>query len=459
MTTIAARWKIANSMKTIFQNLDLLSNGLTKDRFVTSSNAALFSDTHSPEALLNYFQERRCIRYFALKPGQAKHVASAERILNNEFDLNNERHILAADFDWLANPSRDLEWLILLHKFYYSRDLALAYQHSGDERYAKKWVELVESWILRVPDGFVDSQVTGRRLQQWLLAYHYFVPGLRCQAVSADFLKKLLKSMQSQAVFLSNHLTSEGNHRTIELYAIFSVAVLFPELPESDKLMTFAKHELLNNLRADFLPDGVQKELSTDYHHTVLKNFLRVRELADLNGVVFTAEFDQLLGKSLDFSVYAHKPDGFLPAINDGDVNSYLSLMRKAHRYYPSEQLLYAASRGQAGQPPRQRSRIFPDSGYCVLRSDWAQQPYQDGRYLFFDCANLGFGSHGHYDLLSFEAAAFGRSLIVDPGRYTYHEDHGDQINWRHVFKGTAAHNTVMMNGQDQISYRCREPI
>ncbi|PKD38192.1 hypothetical protein CWO84_23510 [Methylomonas sp. Kb3] len=413
----------------------------------------------SPTEVLVHFRQRAVDNYFPLKLGKAKHVASAAPILDNQFTLNNETHRLDSGFDWLHNPSVDLEWLILLHKFYYARDLALAYDYSGDERYADKWVALVGSWIKQVPDGFVNSQVTGRRLQQWLLAYHYFVPGRHCQAINAEFLLAFLQSIQSQALFLSRNLTQEGNHRTIELSAIFTVAILFPELSASAELLTFAQSELLANLRQDFLADGVQKELSTDYHHTVLKNFLRVRELADLNGVNLPEPFDAVIEKALEFSIYAHKPDGWLPAINDGDVNSYLSLLGKAERYYPSDALRYVLSQGKQGQPPTQRSRLFADSGYCILRSDWAERPYADGRYLFFDCGDLGFGSHGHYDLLSFEMAAFGRSLIVDPGRYTYHEHPSDDVNWRHAFKGTAAHNTVMIDGKDQMAYQCHEPV
>ncbi|WP_082880030.1 alginate lyase family protein [Methylomonas methanica] len=413
----------------------------------------------TPAELLTHFRQRAVTNYFPLKPGKAKHVGSAQPILNNEFTLNNETHRLGDELNWLQNPSPDLEWLILLHKFYYSRDLALAYDYSGDEGYADKWVALIGSWIEQVPDGFVNSQVTGRRLQQWILAYHYFVPGRNCSAITSEFLLALLGSIQSQAVFLSRNLTPEGNHRTIELYAIFAVALLFPELSQSAELLAFAQHELLANLREDFLADGVQKELSTDYHHTVLKNFLRVRELADLNGLALPVAFDAVIRKAMEFSIYAHKPDGWLPAINDGDINSYLSLLRKAQHYYPGDALSYVLSQGEQGKPPAHRSRLFADSGYCILRSGWAERPYADGRYLFFDCGQLGFGSHGHYDLLSFEMAAYGRSLIVDPGRYTYHEYDSDGVNWRLAFKGTSAHNTVMVDGKDQIAYQCHEPV
>jgi hypothetical protein len=431
----------------------------TSDKLFSKALLVPPFDAMSPAKLLAHFRQRAVDNYFPLKAGKSKHVVSSEPILRNDFTLNNETHKLGDSFDWLHNPSADLEWQILLHKFYYSRDLALAYDYSGDERYADKWVTLVSSWIEQVPDGFVNSQVTGRRLQQWLLAYHYFIPNRNCQAITAEFLLALLTSIQSQSVFLSENLTPEGNHRTIELYAIFAVAVVFTELSASASLRAFSQRELLDNLRQDFLADGVQKELSTDYHHTVLKNFLRVRELAELNRLTLPAEFDAVMRKAVEFSIYAHKPDGWLPAINDGDINSYLSLLRKAQHYYPSDALSYVLSQGEQGNPPVQRSRLFADSGYCILRSDWTERPYADGRYLFFDCGELGFGSHGHYDSLNFEMAAFGRSLIVDPGRYTYHEHESDGINWRHAFKGTAAHNTVMIDGKDQMNYQCHEPV
>ena len=72
-----------------------------------------------------------------------------------------------------------------------------------------------------------------------------------------------------------------------------------------------------------------------------------------------------------------------------------------------------------------------------------------------FDCGPLGEGNHGHFDALSFELAAHGRSLVVDPGRYTYSEavDAIDGVNWRPHFRGTAAHNTVCVDGRSQTRY------
>jgi hypothetical protein len=88
-----------------------------------------------------------------------------------------------------------------------------------------------------------------------------------------------------------------------------------------------------------------------------------------------------------------------------------------------------------------------------VLRSGWGDdgRRFADAQHLVFDCGPLGEGNHGHFDCLSFELAAHGRSLVVDPGRYTYSE--AGETNWRVHFRGTAAHNTVCVDGRPQTRY------
>ena len=92
-----------------------------------------------------------------------------------------------------------------------------------------------------------------------------------------------------------------------------------------------------------------------------------------------------------------------------------------------------------------------------MQRSGWGERgaAFADERWLLLDAGPLGDGGHGHYDALHLEAYAYGRPLVVDPGRYTYSES---GPNWRHWFKGTAAHNTVTVDGLDQTPYRRGKP-
>jgi heparinase II/III-like protein len=206
-------------------------------------------------------------------------------------------------------------------------------------------------------------------------------------------------------------------------------------------------------MRTDLLADGVQCELSTDYHHIVLRNYLVVRRLAAMNRIALPAEMDAHIRRALEFAKWVHRPDGVIPSLSDGDSGSFLDLLIQGHELYGDPEMLYVATAGRQGRAPADRLRAFETAGYYILRSGWGPRDrYADERYLIFDCGPLGAGNHGHLDLLHFEAYAYGRPLIVDPGRYTYHE--GDDPNWRAVFRGSGYHNTVTVDGRNQVRYQ-----
>ncbi|MEZ5355229.1 MAG: alginate lyase family protein [Bryobacteraceae bacterium] len=403
------------------------------------------------DALLQHYQSRRGVRCVeaVADPSQTSR-AKTDAILGGRFEFNGEVIEPSAGF-WVRNASRDIEWFILLHKFYYAAGLAEAFTETGDERYWRKWVELTDSWIAADPLTLLPNDVTGRRVQNWIFAHHRFVAEARAP-IPADFHARFLQSLHAQVSHLRAHLTPSRNHRTIELYALFLAAVLFPEMRDSAAWLDFSRQELATNAERDLRPDGVHVEQSTDYHHLALRNWLAARRLALHNGIEMPPSFDESLRRALDFAKWIHKPDGAIPSLSDGDSGSYLELLQQGYDLYADEELLYVATGGTRGCCPPEQAKLFPDGGYTILRSGWGQhEPFANERYLIFDCGPLGEGNHGHLDLLHFEMAAYGRSLVVDPGRYTYHE--GDGINWRVRFRGTCYHNTVTVDERNQTRY------
>lgn len=407
----------------------------------------------SASEVLAYFRSRKHIFYFAIADETEVTREKIDPILTNCFNFNEETYRFNKQLDWLNNPSSDIEWSIMLHKFYYAVGLGMAFKETDDRRYAEKWQTLTTSWIASVPMDFLSSDVTGRRIQNWVFAHYYFVTDCPTDAITPEFYQQFLTSLHQQTSYLRHHLTPARNHRTLELYTLFLVAVVFPEFKDAEAWLAFSIGELLKNSQTDILDDGVHCELSTDYHHIVLRNFLAVKRLAVLNNIQLPKQMDDSIKKALAFSVHVHKPDGTIPSLSDGDTGSFLALLEQGYALYGCEEMRYVATQGQQGRPPTQRSKAFRAGGYYILRSGWGEclDAYQDERYLVFDCGDLGAGNHGHLDLLSFEMAAYGQSLIVDPGRYTYDES-GD-TNWRVLFRGTRYHNTVVVDGKNQTRY------
>ena len=96
--------------------------------------------------------------------------------------------------------------------------------------------------------------------------------------------------------------------------------------------------------------------------------------------------------------------------------------------------------------------QAFPEGGYFVIGCGFDSP--QEVR-LVADAGPLGYrrsAAHGHADALSFTLSVGGREFLVDPGTYAWRT----HTAWRRYFRGTAAHNTVRVDGLDQSEPRCR---
>ena len=330
-------------------------------------------------------------------------------------------------------------------------DLAHAHGRTGDERFKTTWVQLVESFLRAVPVGFDDTEVAARRVQNWIYAWTLF------EELPPQLEHDLLERITAETAYVRRNLTPERNHRTLELYGLFLAALAFPSLDVDGTLLAFSIDQLHRNLLVDFRPDGVHREASTHYHLTALRSLVAARENARRFGIEFPVGFDDLLARACEFALHCHRPDGVIAALSDGDGASFVDLLDLAGDLLGRDELRWVASAGCRGRPPTERFAAFHNGGYYFQRSGWGEnaKQFRDEHFLVLDCGPLGDGGHGHYDLLSVEIAANGRPLVVDPGRYTYSEQ---PPNFRRWFKGTAAHNTVCVDGLDQTAYRRGKP-
>ena len=398
-------------------------------------------------------------RVYCVYERQHESRAVADAIVGGSFPIQGTTVALGVEPDWLsAALPADREWRLAWSKFYYGLDLAAAAETTRDARYLDAWQRLVGSWIAQVPVDFDSSDVIGRRIQNWVYAWARFAAVFDVGAGMPGFEARITASLQAQLDRLRHRLTPERNHRTLELYALFVAALALPALDSDGSLLRFAIDALYDNLLADVLPDGVHRERSTHYHHVVLRSFVGMRENARRFALTLPRGFDERLTRACEFALHCHRPDGSIPALSDSDSGTYLDLLATAGGLLGREDFVYVATGGRDGHPPAATAASFPDGGYFVQRSGWGvgATAFGDERYLIFDCGPVGDGGHGHYDALSVEIAANGAPIVVDPGRFTY--DEAQSSHWRHWFKGTAAHNTVTIDGVDQTPYRSGKP-
>src|ERR1051326_7858518 len=381
----------------------------------------------------------------------------ADDVCLGKFTENGVTLELGLEPNWLKDGlPHDEEWQIAWIKFYFGLELAAAYSETGEARFLNAWEKLVASWIQQSPADFGPTDAHGRRIQNWIYAWNMFADAPHFSGLAEGLDEKIVASVAEQARYLRNHLTAERNHRTLELYALLMVALALPEAADPD-LLDFAREAFYQNLLTDVRPDGVHREHSTHYHMMVLRSYLGARANLHRFGLSFPQDYDERLQRACEFAMHCHRPDGGIPTLSDSDAGNYSDLLQLAASMFSRPDFLYAATSGSQGLSPEKRYVGFPDAGYHIQRSGWGQGniPFEHEGFLIFDCGPLGDGGHGHYDILNVEIAARGKSLIIDPGRYTYSEH---PPNFRHWFKGTAAHNTVCIDGLDQVPYRRGNP-
>lgn len=156
------------------------------------------------------------------------------------------------------------------------------------------------------------------------------------------------------------------------------------------------------------------------------------------------------------------KPDGQIPTYGDTDIEEFRPGAYKwngfregeamsAYKMFGREDCLYIATAGKQGTRPEQVSVAFPQTGHYIMRSDWGGpngEGFEDARYLFLRGGK--FGSHGHWDLNQITLYAYGRPLIIDPGRSNY----GTPL----MFELTEArsHNVLLV---DDLKMQRRSPV
>jgi hypothetical protein len=356
--------------------------------------------------------------------------------------------------DWIDDGLvDDVEWRIEWVKLYEGLDLAHAYTVTGEADFLTAWEDLVEAFCNQVDVGADTSDVTARRLQNWLYAWQRFAEAPHFTGLRTGLAERLTERIAEEAHHLRAHLTAHRNHRTLELYALLIVGLALPD--DLDDMARFALEELWRNLSTDVWTDGVHRECSTDYHCIALRSFLGVIANARAVGLDLPSGYTERVSLALDFALHIQRPDGMTPSFSDGDTGDFRELLMFGADLLGRDDLRWVATGGAEGAPPARLDVTFPVGGYIAARSGWGagSTAYGDERFMLMDAGPIGDGGHGHYDQLSIELYAHGHPLVVDPGRYTY--THGPMRHW---FKGSKGHNTVTIDGLDQTPYRHSSP-
>jgi len=357
-------------------------------------------------------------------------------------------HQLSDPIDWRANPEGYLEWMHAFNRHFFLAVLLEAYLATGNENYAAKLDYFLSTWIKSNPhpvgnngggDPAWETLSTAcRAAYQWM---PLFFGTLHSEAFSDRTRIDMLKSLCAHADHLVRYQGYANNWRIVEAQAILTVGVMFPEIKRASAWREVGTSRLVEEMKLQVWPDGVQQEVSPGYHWMCGRAFVAMRNFCRDNGWELPESFERTVERMADYVLFLTRPDGSLPSLNDsGGVTS--SRRRHPALGFGAEELgrsdmLYIMSGRKQGSPPQASSYAFPDAGIFVQRSDWGER----ANWLVFRAGRTG-RAHCHEDKLSFELAALGSLILVDPGIASYQND-----PWTRFFRSAAGHNVALVDG------------
>ncbi len=275
------------------------------------------------------------------------------------------------------------------------------------------WAEVVESWL----------RAQGRpRLPAW----HPYPTSVRilswAAALSAidgwpeQLRSRIAAELWRQARYLRRSIEHDigGNHVLKNATALVGAGAIFPQSSLLDTGLALLRRELERQI----LSDGGHEERSTSYHRQVRHDAEDASRLASAARGSAPAWIDETVARCEAWEAEIAGPGGALPMLNDAwEV------------------------------PPAPERRSDPvtrlaGTGHVVCRDG--------GDQAIFDVGPLcpsHLPPHAHADALSLVVWAGGEPLLVDPGAYAYSGEARDR------FRGTAAHNTVEIDGRDQCEF------
>jgi len=356
------------------------------------------------------------------RPWQLHALLDPGLVAPGTFEFLGERGRVDTPAAW-NDPTRSHLWLYNLH---YLDDLNAV----GAQQREAELRDLVQRWIRDNPPGVgvgwepYPLSLRIVNLVKWIA---------RQTAVEPEWLASLATQADALSRRIEYHLL--GNHLLANAKAlVFAGAFLSGDAAHAWLERGLAI--LAEQVHEQFLPDGGHFERSPMYHAVLLADLLDLIELADVASLPALRNkreaWVDCVNRALNWLDALTHPDGDIAFFNDAAIG--IAPNPGVLRKHAAALLGARASTAR----PAFDLRELRDSGYCRIDLP------QNGAAML-DIAPLGpdyLPAHGHADTLSFELSLFATRLFVNSGTSIYGE--GEE---RLRQRGTAAHNTVMIDG------------
>jgi hypothetical protein len=360
----------------------------------------------------------------------------------------------------------DLKFILEPSRFLFVYPLVRAYALSGDERYPLAFWSAIEDWIRQSPPMAGPLWICGQECSLRIVALSFALHGFIHSPSTTDDRVALLISMIAAhawrtAQTLGYARSQRSNHLISEAGGLWTAGMLYPELREAQVWRNLGAHLLHQAVLDQITPDGVSQQHSFNYQRMILHLLLWTLRLAEIHDAPLHEDIRTRANAAFDFMRARVDPvSGSAPNYGSDDGSLILPLALGSYRDF--RPLL------QFGASVLNRPVLEPGSWdeaalwfgkkpavVRVAKEDKLELPSAEtGYFRLGDESSWALIRAGQYIRRPFQADQLhvdlwwqGMNVARDAGTYLYN----GPPPWNNGFAGTAVHNTVVVDGRDQM--------
>lgn len=429
-----------NSKKT-YMEFDIKDAVASKDE-ITSAKLILYGHTTDGEEM----------RILVLNSEQVKVDETKKNWMNSNFRVLSFK---GADHSYRnlpffdGRPGVDKNYSSTQSRFWYYMSLIHKYKETGDEAYAKRFLEIMSLYyntfgggdlLLPIEDrGAGDSLNAGLRVDQTLSAYGSL---LNSESMTPDKHMEFLKFLYDDAAYLSENNTfwtthaRNNNWGMNQTMGMVQVNYYMPEFKNTQMQLSEAAKRMEYMLGNLILDDYSYIEGTNGYPTGILTDLIEYKEKMDNLQYTIPESIDDKIHYFARYFMNCIDPNGWMAEYGD-DHYTYSSVLLeqllKVGICYNDKELIYVGSKGAEGTRPIHTSVTYPTGKFMVARSGWEK----NDTFLFTNWRP--YATHSHNDALNLTVNAYGRRLLVDTSDRSYNDE--PISNWQR--KSRQSHNVV----------------
>jgi Heparinase II/III-like protein/Concanavalin A-like lectin/glucanases superfamily/Heparinase II/III N-terminus/Bacterial Ig domain len=354
---------------------------------------------------------------------------------------------------WQEDPYKEAYWEFYFYGLRPEGTLLYEWERTGNDAYLEKLIAILRSYVAydrTRPTNTVTFDNDHTSAYRTMELVNFYVKLKIAGALPQDLEAGLAQSLEKLGAFLAEpkHFEADFNHGFNEGAALLLLADNFPHMSGAAGWRTLGLERLKEMLANTIDADGVEVENSPFYQVYVLGIVYQIAQWAKRYEPALAAPYAEAASKMLAYTADITQPNGYLPMLG-ATATTYMP-SQDPDVYGPmaavDPEFDFAFTRGAKGTPPPDGTVLFPVSGQFIMRSpQGAVSNLPNQTYVTFNAGTYR-TSHSDLDAMGMTMYSNGTTLLPTSGLYTYTEE-----PWLEYFHGTRSHNTVVVDGKDQV--------